>query len=31
MRDGEVVYNWTDEQFAAAAKDLIEAGASIIG
>ena len=31
MRNGEVVYNWTDEQFAAAAKDLIEAGASIIG
>lgn len=31
MRGGEVVYNWTDEQFAAAAKDLIAAGASIIG
>ncbi len=31
MRDGEVVYNWTDEQFAAAAKELIAAGASIIG
>ncbi len=31
MRDGEVIYNWTDEQFAAAAKDLIAAGASIIG
>ena len=31
MRDGEVVYNWTDEQFADAAKDLIEAGASILG
>ena len=31
MRGGEVVYNWTNEQFAAAAKDLIAAGASIIG
>lgn len=31
MRGSEVVYNWTDEQFAAAAKDLIAAGASIIG
>ncbi len=31
MHDGEVIYNWTDEQFAAAAKDLIAAGASIIG
>ena len=31
MRNGEVVYNWSDEQFADAAKDLIEAGADIIG
>lgn len=31
MRNGEVVYNWTDQDFAQAAKELIEAGASILG
>ena len=31
MRDGQVVYNWTDQDFVKIAADLIEAGASIIG
>ena len=31
MLDGQVVYNWTDQDFVKIAADLIEAGASIIG
>jgi len=31
MRDGQVVYNWTDQDFVEIAAQLIEAGASIIG
>ena len=31
MRDGEVVYNWTDQDFVDIGKKLIEAGASILG
>ena len=31
MHDGEVVYNWTDQDFVEIGKKLIEAGASILG
>ena len=31
MRDGQVVYNWTDQDFVKIGKELIEAGASILG
>ena len=31
MHDGQVVYNWTDQDFVKIGKELIEAGASILG
>lgn len=31
MHDGEVIYNWTDQDFVEIGKKLIEAGASILG
>ena len=31
MREGKVIYNWTDREFANIAEELIKAGASIIG